>query len=101
MSIQLKPDEILRYLGFDIPPEGITISHTDDVYLVTRTLELAGATINVAAIPEVDLAAMHVGLAGVARRQAAADHPDAASLEKLRETLRAVLTTVVRRRHRP
>lgn len=66
--MKLTPIEILNYLGFDIPAEGIDINPHDD-FLITASLRLVGQTMNVAAIPDADIEDMHAGLAGIVAMQ--------------------------------
>lgn len=60
----LKPHEILKYMGFDIPEEGIEVNGNDG-YLHSETLKLIGATLDPQRIPEKDLFALHCGMAGI------------------------------------
>ncbi|MEJ2424690.1 MAG: hypothetical protein P8101_09535 [Candidatus Thiodiazotropha sp.] len=53
-GMKLAPHEILQYLGFKIPPEGIEINPSD-AFLHAESLRLLGKTLNVAAIAESDL----------------------------------------------
>jgi hypothetical protein len=50
-GMKLAPHQILRYLGFDVPAEGIEI-HPREVYLHVESLRVLGTTIDVSAIPD-------------------------------------------------
>jgi len=97
--MRLTPSEILQRLGFDIPEEGIDINPHDG-FLITTSLQLLGETINVAAIPEVDLVDMHHGLAGIValhRNETPAPlHDD--SILKLRAVVQSVLNVTLKKR---
>lgn len=52
--MKLKPKDILDYLGFNIPEEGIEIN-PNDAYLYTHLLFLLGKTIDPIRIPSAEL----------------------------------------------
>jgi hypothetical protein len=57
--MKLEPHEILHYLGFNVPPEGIEI-HPNDVNLHAESLRVLGTTIDVSAIPDSALHRLYV-----------------------------------------
>lgn len=60
----LKPHEILKHLGFDVPEEGVYIN-PNDAYMHATALRLMGKTMDAESIPSADLEQMHTGLAGL------------------------------------
>jgi hypothetical protein len=58
-GMKLAPHEILHYLGFDVPPEGIEI-HPNDIRLHAASLRALGTTIDVSAIPDSALSNLYV-----------------------------------------
>lgn len=62
--MNLTPVEILGYLGFTVPPEGVVIN-PNDAYLHTSALRLVGATINLTAVSDDALRDMRTGMAGL------------------------------------
>ena len=91
----LTPHEILKYLGINVPQEGITINPTD-AFLHTQLLSLLGEHMKVDAIPVDDLMCVHAGMHAVAgRAQRDDEEPDAEQLERLRTSLRLVQKTVL------
>jgi hypothetical protein len=88
--MKLNPHEILRYLGFDVPEDGIEIN-SHDMYLYATLLRLLGQQMRVDAIPGSQLAELLVGLHGVhCGPGAVVPEPTAESTEKLRASLRLI-----------
>ncbi|MBF6650041.1 MULTISPECIES: hypothetical protein [unclassified Methylobacter] len=90
----LTPHEILKYLGFEVPKDGVEIN-PNDAYLISSSLRLIGQTMSVTAIPEPSLEDIHAGLAGLV---AAWSNEDLVPLNensvlKLRTTIDVVLTS--------
>ncbi|MDD2661736.1 MAG: hypothetical protein PHY54_18960 [Methylococcales bacterium] len=97
--MRLTPSEILTHLGFDIPEKGIDINPYDG-FLVTESLHLIGQTMNVAAIPDSDIANMHTGLAGIVAMHRAEEPLPLSddSILKLRATINALLKVTFKKR---
>lgn len=62
--MKMSPAEILGYLGFDIPDEGITIN-PHDAYLTVSTLRLVGELMDVDQIPHSKLVELNSALKGL------------------------------------
>src|SRR3546814_18501137 len=61
---RITPHEVLKYLGFDIPEDGIDVNDFD-MLLHARSLSLLGHTIKVEAISEKDLKSLRNSLQGL------------------------------------
>lgn len=86
----LTPLEILKYLGIDVPAEGITIN-PNDAFLYTQLLTVLGGRMNVDSIPVSELVYLDTGLraiAGSGRKEG--DEPTHEELERVRTTLRVI-----------
>lgn len=85
--MKIKPHEILKYLGLDVPEAGIEIN-PHDTLLHVSLLRLLGRQMNVSAIAESELADLHVGLHGAHNGPGAVlPDPTSESVEKLRALL--------------
>lgn len=92
----LKPHEILKQLGFDVPEHGVEIA-PDDANLTRSSLALVGKTMDVDRITTSDLSTLNEGLLDVARsRDLPAPRADEESLEKLRTTVALVAHRVLK-----
>lgn len=99
--MRLTPHEILKHLGFDVPEDGVAINPADAL-LITESLRLAGATIDVGRVPAEGLRHLHHAMAGlvqswssagqIAPLQVSQGEPSEESLMKLRATLGVLLT---------
>lgn len=90
--MKLSPSDILNYLGFAIPEDGITIN-PNDAFLHSEALRLLGRTLNVDRIPLEDLCNLHHGMAEMiaAWRGDSPTEPSDNSLKKLRVTIAVLL----------
>ncbi|NHZ99091.1 hypothetical protein [Massilia sp. CCM 8734] len=92
----LKPHEILKQLGFDVPEAGVGINF-NDAYLTRSALALVGGTMDVSRITTSDLSSLNVGLSGVApSRDLPAPRDDDESLERLKLTVALVARRVLK-----
>ncbi len=104
--MKLKPVEILKYLGFDIPEDGVEINE-NDAYLVTSALRFAGESIDFDRIEDSQLAELHRGLAAtvagwvksgqIAPMAVSESAPSSDSVLKLRATLNVLLAVSFKR----
>jgi hypothetical protein len=101
--MHLSPADILKYLGFDIPEEGIDINPAD-AYLYTTALRLTGETMNVSHISDEKLTELRGGMEGVVAMWAKQWGAQPPSLSKTAPTqddlqrLRGVITAFLQRK---
>ena len=91
--MKLSPVEILKHLGFTVPPDGVDIN-PHDAFLHVTTLQAVGATMDIMEIPKPALEGLHSGLAGrVSAMNGSESAPaaDGANLAKLRMTMASLL----------
>lgn len=88
--MKLTPHEILKYLGINVPQDGLDIN-PHDTYLHGTLLRLLGEQMSVDTISEDGLSMLHVGLHGAHIGPGAiVPDPTGETLEKLRATLRVI-----------
>lgn len=87
----ITPHEILGYLGFNIPKEGVAIN-VHDYLLHTESLKLLGDLISADAIPDEKLNSLRDKLHHFANDKGAPDECDETSLLKLRTFLRIIFS---------
>ncbi|AZU59753.1 hypothetical protein CFM90_26370 (plasmid) [Ralstonia solanacearum] len=87
----LTPHEILKYLGIEVPQEGITINPNDE-FLYTQFLRVLGNRMTVDAILVGELTYLDTGLHEAAgrAREVGGEPPTDEQLERLRTTLRLI-----------
>lgn len=66
--MKLTPHQILQKLGFDVPAEGVVIN-PNDASLHDAVLRMAGQSISLATIPDVEFEGLHAGMAGLVSMQ--------------------------------
>lgn len=94
--MHLTPHEILKHLGFDIPPEGVEVS-SGDVFLHTQMLKLLGRTMSVDAIPldELQLHSKFISNMGAVLRGAEPTNTDGT------EELKILFETILQMDYKP
>lgn len=86
--MKIKPHELLKYLGFDIPEEGVDVNDVD-AFFHTESLSLLGKTISTESITDEQLASLRNGMVGVVAAHGVTASPQITDQELLR--LRALI----------
>ncbi len=87
--MRLMPKDILDYLGFAVPEDGIEISG-DDAFLFCQTLSLFGKTMNPDRIPSEDLRIFQKTLVGLAGGDPDADNQNQSANERIHDLIGSV-----------